>query len=516
MSDLTLCPSCQSPTPPAVLAEAHDYAFWHKADGACPACVQQALLQTLLQGGDEALHEQIQAEWPLDAAAAFGALPTPLRLHADPRFTGQGITLAVLDSGFYPHADLTRPYNRIRAWVNATTKPVTVVRFQPNEVPQWPGWDAAAANQWHGTMTAVTAAGNGYLSHGLYSGLANEANLVLIQVHNDRGIHNPAIVRALHWVAEHQAEFGIRVVNMSFGGDPVSELRGNPVDTAVADLVAGNIVVTVAAGNDGQRRLVPPATAPEALTIGGLDDHNTFDHEAVSLWHSNYGLGDDAGFKPELVAPSIWVAAPVLPRTAVAREATALFQQRGSPVIEKRIAALKLITPHYQHVDGTSFAAPLVASTVTCMLEANPVLTPPLIRQILQQTATPIPGVPRERQGAGALTAGTAVALALREQHETLVDSLNLPYIDDKTITFRLVDHHATQVRLFGTWDGWKEHILSEIEAGVWQVKWPLLPNGRYAYKFLIDQTNWLDDPANPRKVANNFGGFNSLLIINS
>lgn len=108
MTDLLPCPSCYRPTPTSFLPEAHDYAFWHRPDGACPTCVQQALLETLLSRGDAALHEQIQSVWPLDAEAAFGALPTPLRLHADPRFTGRGVTLAVLDSGFYPHPDLTR------------------------------------------------------------------------------------------------------------------------------------------------------------------------------------------------------------------------------------------------------------------------------------------------------------------------------------------------------------------------------------------------------------------------
>jgi subtilisin family serine protease len=255
-----------------LLSEAHEYAFWQKPDGVCPACVQQSLLQTLLSQGDAALHEQIQSVWPLDAAAAFGALPTPLRLHADPRFTGRGITLAVLDTGFYPHPDLTQPHNRIRAWVNATTDPVTVRRFQSDDSPRWPGWDAGLDNQWHGTMTAAVAAGNGYLS---------------------------------------------------------------------------------------------------------------------------YGSGTDCAMKPELVAPSIWVAASVLPGTPVAREAVGLFQQRGEPAVEARIAELKLITPHYQHVDGTSFASSLVASAVACQLEANTDLSPAEVRRILQQTAKPIPAVPR-------------------------------------------------------------------------------------------------------------------------
>ena len=36
-------------------------------------------------------------------------LSTPLRLDADERFTGKGVTIAFLDSGFYPHVDLTTP-----------------------------------------------------------------------------------------------------------------------------------------------------------------------------------------------------------------------------------------------------------------------------------------------------------------------------------------------------------------------------------------------------------------------
>lgn len=514
MSKMLPCPLCQKPTSLVELAEAHQYTFWQKTVGDCPACVQQQLLYTLLDQGDRTLHERIQAEWPLDAEAAFGALPTPLRLHADPRFTGRGITLAILDSGFYPHPDLIRPFNRIRAWMDATQEPVQVVRFQPEETPHWPGWDNNATSQWHGTMTAVVAAGNGFLSHGLYRGLASEADLVLIQVRDESGLHNPAIVRALRWVANYQTEFGIQVVNMSFGGDDVTELRGNVIDTAVADLVAQNMVVAVAAGNDGQRRLVPPATAPDALTIGGLDDHNTFDHEVVSLWHSNYGMGSGAIFKPELVAPSIWIAAPLLPGTAVAHEAQALFQNRYADGAEQHIADLKLITPYYQHVDGTSFAAPLVAGTVACMLEANPALTPAHIRQILQQSATPIPGVARERQGAGTLEAGTAVALAQHNQHDRLAAYPQLPHIGERHITFILHDHLAHQVLLFGSWDGWAGQVMIELEAGVWQVELPLLSPGSYEYKYLLNENHWLDDPANPSKSLDGFGGFNSLLTI--
>lgn len=40
-------------------------------------------------------------------------LSTPLRLDAVQRYTGKGVTIAFLDSGFYPHPDLTKPVDRI-------------------------------------------------------------------------------------------------------------------------------------------------------------------------------------------------------------------------------------------------------------------------------------------------------------------------------------------------------------------------------------------------------------------
>ena len=283
--------------------------MWRE-NGACPACVQQALLYVLLEKGDAALHDGIQSLWPLDAEATLGAIPTPLRMHADPRFTGRGVTIALLDSGFYPHPDLTTPRNRIRAWVDASQEPLDVHCFGPDETRRWPGWDARAAWQWHGLMTSTVAAGNGAMCHGLYRGLASEADLVLIQVRDAEGhITNASITRAIDWLCAHGPALGVRLVSLSVSGDAVEPLAGNPVDEAVAALVADGIVVVAAAGNDGVRRLVPPATAAHALTIGGLDDMNTLDHAARTLWHSNYGLSSLGALKPELVAPSIWVIA---------------------------------------------------------------------------------------------------------------------------------------------------------------------------------------------------------------
>jgi serine protease AprX len=368
-------------------------------------------------------------------------------------------------------------------------------------------------------MTSSVAVGNGSLRHGLYRGVASEADVVLVQVRDEHGnISNASIARALGWLKEEGPRLEVRVVNLSVAGDPVRKLLGNAVDEAVDALTGMGVTVVAAAGNAGERRLVPPATAPAALTIGGLDDGNTFDPEQVELWHSNYGQTVYGTLKPELVAPSIYLAAPLLPGTAEAESAAALFARRaeGDPDVEAAIAEASLVTPYYKHVDGTSFAAPLVSATIACMLQVNPTLSPALIRQILMATARHIPDASVERQGAGALDPNAAVKLAGLERHGQAARILGSPHVEGRTATFVLHDHDAVQVELFGSWNGWKApgRFAKQIEPGLWRVVvWSLAP-GRYQYKFLLDGIRWHDDLANPRKSQDKHGGLNSVVVV--
>ena len=79
----------------------------------------------------------------------------------------------------------------------------------------------------------------------------------------------------------------------------------------------------------------------------------------------------------------------------------------------QRILVQKYISPSYQHVDGTSFAAPITTSVVAQMLEANPELTPALVRRGLTETARLLPDVAATLQGAGVLQPRLAVEWAL-------------------------------------------------------------------------------------------------------
>ena len=72
-----------------------------------------------------------------------------------------------------------------------------------------------------------------------------------------------------------------------------------------------------------------------------------------------------------------------------------------------------VINQYYKYVDGTSFAAPIVSSTIACMLEANPELSPQQVKRILIDTSERVQAVEVERQGWGVVAPGRAVEIAL-------------------------------------------------------------------------------------------------------
>jgi serine protease AprX len=82
--------------------------------------------------------------------------------------------------------------------------------------------------------------------------------------------------------------------------------------------------VCAAAGNLGhhpRHPILPPASAPSVLTVGGLDDKNRLSPWTFEMYHGSYGPTVDGLQKPEVLAPGIWVAAPILPGTPTAAQA---------------------------------------------------------------------------------------------------------------------------------------------------------------------------------------------------
>ncbi len=379
--------------------------------------------------------EQILSDAAMNKDGSF-VLSTPLRLDGDERFTGKGVTIAFLDSGFYPHVDLTTPTNRILAYQNMTTPDGEIASLFDTDVASW-----------HGMMTSVVAAGNGSLSNGFYRGIAPAASVVLVKLARTGRITEQNIQDGLEWILENREKYKIRVVNISAGGDFEQSYLHDSLSKTVEECVAQGITVVCAVGNAGHlpnHPVFPPASAPSSIAVGGLDDKNSINRARRGMYRSSYGPTLDGFQKPEIIAPSIWVPAPILPNTPTAQQAELLEKLdkaedaklhsiiEASPETEpdldaaldrpaymiRQIIALKLqqesvITRHYKFVDGTSFAAPIVSSVAAQLLEANPALTPQQIKRILISTAERLPGYEVDRQGWGVIDPRRAVEMAL-------------------------------------------------------------------------------------------------------
>jgi serine protease AprX len=400
------------------------------ADEACARCVKLF----------SRAHRQIESHAAIFEQNHF-VLPTPLRMDADERFTGRGVTIAFLDSGFYAHTDLTTPRNRIRAYHSIFAAEGDQTSLETTDVASW-----------HGMMTSVVAAGNGALSDGFYRGIAADSDVVLVKIGRTGRISEDQIRKGLEWVLAHAEEYKIRIVNISAGGDFEESYLTNPLALTVERCARAGLTVVCAVGNAGHvpgHPVLPPASAPSCIAVGGLDDQNSLDRARRGMYRSSYGPTIDGLQKPELIAPGIWVAAPILPSTPTAEEAE-LYSQLDGVADEELLAAIdrhagidkdldearslripllrqlitiklregNVISRDYKYVDGTSFAAPIVSSIVACMLEANPRLTPTQIKRILIDTAERVPDIEVDRQGWGVVAAARAVAGALLQNRE--------------------------------------------------------------------------------------------------
>jgi serine protease AprX len=508
---------------------------WTERDGICSRCIDYYQISIVMQ---QRLLPEIGPHFSVRSVDDFIILPTPLRVDTHPRFTGKGVTICFIDSGFYLHPDLIGYRNRIKAVVDINNLQQPLSYF---EKPH--------PESWHGTMTSVVCAGDGYVSNGLYKGIAGDAELVLLKVQDESGkITTASITKAMQWVLDNHGTYQIKIVNISLGGDEVVSYRESEIDLLAEQLENAGITVVTAVGNDENGNIRPPANALHVIAVGGVDDENKPGVAASKLYHSTWGTTTDGLQKPDVTAHAIWIAAPILPRTTEHKEGAALYQLLETPAdkfptvfaqlsaltklnntvsagndvhlikeaIKKRMSDCKYISPHYMHVDGTSFAAPIVSAVVAQLLEANPALTPAMIRQVLFSTARRMEHLPPERQGFGLIQPRRALISILKR---CAVEKPPVSPVINKEkgiVSFYVHDECAQQISLAGSFNGWKEDVLLlEPRAnGVWEIEIPMLPPGRYPYKFFTGEKRWIEDADNPWREPDGFNAFNSILII--
>jgi serine protease AprX len=181
-----------------------------------------------------------------------------------PYIQGQGIGVAVLDSGVNYQDDLYTIQGRNRVVASVSTQG---------------GYNTTTFDSFsHGSHVAGVIAGNGRRLNGKYIGVAPQANIINVKVCDDlqNGLCTAeSVVRGLQWVLQNKSTYNIRVVNISLNSSVAESYHTSIIDAAVEVLWFNGIVVVASAGNQGQANLYAPANDPFVIVVGAVDDVGT-------------------------------------------------------------------------------------------------------------------------------------------------------------------------------------------------------------------------------------------------
>lgn len=257
---------------------------------------------------------------------------------------------AIIDTGIYPHLDLTIPKSRLVAFVDCLNDKKNF--YDDNG---------------HGTFVASVLGGNGIISNFKYQGIDPLVNIIGIKALDDKGeggVFN--ILKAMQWIIDNKSKYNIKIVCMSFGSVVVE--KNDPLILGAEALWKNGICVVCAAGNSGPDNgtIKSPAASTRIITVGALDDDRKNDKiDSSSFKVANFSSRGPIlnNFKPDLIAPGVDVAS---------------------------CSVFKKTKVFYEKMSGTSIASPMVAGICSLIVRKYPNITPVEIKNLLLKNCVKI------------------------------------------------------------------------------------------------------------------------------
>ncbi len=269
------------------------------------------------------------------------------------QFTGKGIDLCVLDTGF----DLAHP--------DFSARNIEGKSFVPDEI-----WDKDPYG--HGTHCAGTAAGNVRSDTGKRYGIAKDCNLKIGKVLSNKGKGTTSgIIDAIDWALEHK----FRIISMSLASPvKVNEKPSVIFETVGRKALENNCLLIAAAGNDSKRPAVPapvaaPANCSSIMAVAAIDSQMRVAN------FSNGGINAANGGNVNVCAP-------------------------GVDILSARPVKAAGNSP-YTMMNGTSMATPHVAGLTALYMEKFPELSAAKIWELVESSARTIQNLKYRDIGSG-------------------------------------------------------------------------------------------------------------------
>ena len=305
-------------------------------------------------------------------------------------YKGQGITVAVVDTGITEVADLA---GRIVPVDNEGLFGGT------SPCKNFSGEETCDDSYGHGTFIAGIIAGNGAASGGARKGVAPQAKLLSVKIAGRTGAADVStLLAALQWVVSYRSTYNIKVLNLSLGTNGTQSYRTDPLNYAVQKAWDAGIVVVVSAGNLGPEpgTVSKPGDDPWVITVGATDDRGTpgLGDDLLPNFSAHGPTGADGMAKPDVAAP-------------------------GGHIVSLRAPGSEIDTRFPNYIDGayrkgsgTSMSAAVVSGSVALMLQRNPSWTPDRVKYALANTTRNAASDDVMAVGSGTVDAYTAAFAA--------------------------------------------------------------------------------------------------------
>jgi serine protease AprX len=277
-------------------------------------------------------------------------------------YTGQGVGVAVIDTGVAPVAGLSSP-GKVMNGPDLSLE---------SQNPSLQNLDTNG----HGTFMAGLIAGNDGQPGG-YRGVAPDAHIVSLKVGvADGGTDVSQVIAAIDWVVQHRNDSGmnIRVLNLSYGTNSTQPYIVDPLAYAVEQAWKAGIVVVAAAGNTGYQvgssaqGLADPGYDPQILAVGAADTNGTAASwdDQVAPFSAGSASCSSSCRAPDLVAPGAHMQGLRVPGSYI--------DQNNPPGV---------LSDTYFRGSGTSEAAAFTSGAVADLLQRYPQLTPDQVKAML-------------------------------------------------------------------------------------------------------------------------------------